>query len=330
MSKEYGGCLPLEQIIESKNPLLKYSNQTFNSGRSAILGAVRDYKARKLWIPYYLCPTVKEFLLKHGVQVEEYYLTKDYLPLVEEIPRCEMVLWTNWYGCMKEVTIKIVKERYKNQLIIDNAQALFYEPEILNSSCYYVYSCRKFLGVPEGAYLIQKDISKRKEKHRDSTENKWRYLENTMETGSNSQYKYYQENEERMKNDFSDMSNLVKEYLKAISWEKVMKRRKANFDFLHQNLKEKNILDVNFDSDTAFMYPFMVKNEKLRGYLLEKRIFVPRWWRHLLVSENEEKYEYEWSRYIIPIPIDQRYDEKDMSYISKLILDYLEKFDEKV
>ena len=187
-NKEYGGCLPLEKVYFNKNPFYNYPHITFNSGCSAILAAVRNYGADSVWLPYYLCPSVKEFLKNHGVLVNEYFLTGEYMPEIPEIEKNEMILWVNWYGCMKEESINVVRKRYGKQLIFDNTQALFYYPDVVNYSCYYVYSCRKFLGVPEGAYLVQKGI-KEVEEQRSFFEADWRYLSEALEQGSNSQYR---------------------------------------------------------------------------------------------------------------------------------------------
>lgn len=325
-NKEYGGCLPLEKICFNQNPFYNYPHITFNSGCSAILGAVRNYGTDSVWLPHYLCPSVKEFLKDHGVIVREYFLTKEYMPEVSKVEKNEMILWVNWYGCMKEESINSIRKKYGKQLIFDNTQALFYDPDIANYSCYYVYSCRKFLGVPEGAYLVQKGI-REIEGQRGFFEADWRYLCEALNQGSNSQYSHYKENEKKIEEHFCDMSYLTKEYLKAVPWEQIKEKRKNNFDFLHQKLRHKNGLKVDFTSQSAFMYPFMTEKEGLRKHLIENKIYVPMWWKHLLQLKDISKAEYHWAKYIIPVPIDQRYNETDMQKIAEVILRFLERKD---
>lgn len=321
MNNEFGGCLPLERVHENKNPLSKYRNQTFNSGRSAILGAIQNYGVDKIWLPYYLCPTVKEFLIKRRITVREYFLTKEYIPIIEKISEDEMILWTNWYGCMKPSITKYIRQTYGDRLIFDNAQGLFEEPDTETYNCYYIYSCRKFLGVSDGAYLIQKHIKERENIHLQKFQGDWTYLESGMDMKASSQYVKYQINENKMKDCFSDMSNLTKEYLKMISWDNVKQKRKENFKILHDYLKKINLLDIDYSSNSPFMYPLFLCKDEIRSYLLEKDVFVPTWWKNLL-GLGPSYQEYLWSKYIIPLPIDQRYGEKDMVEIAETVLKY--------
>lgn len=325
MIDEYGGCLPLESIEINNNPFNNYPCCTYNTGRSAILGAIENYGAKCIWIPFYLCPSVKRFLNNFGILVKEYYLTKEYLPKIEKIANEDMILWTNWYGCMKEDTIDSVIEKFGKQLIFDNAQALFYFPDFEKRECYYVFSCRKFIGVPDGAYLVQRNLDKKKTRELDRQESNWSYLEKARYLGANSQYLSYQKNEESFDDKYADMSCLTKEYLKAISWNSIKKIRKDNFIRMHEKLKEYNELDVDYSSDTPFMYPFLCRsNDRLRKYLLSKNIYVPTWWKYLLQVEAEDMLEFRLTKYLIPIPIDQRYNLDEVEMVADMIIDYLE------
>ena len=120
---------------------------------------------------------------------------------------------------------------------------------------------------------------------------------------------------------------MTKEYLKAVPWEQIKEKRKNNFDFLHQKLSHRNSLNIDFASQSAFMYPLMTEEAGLREYLIENRIYIPMWWKHLLRLEDMSKEEYRWAKYIVPVPIDQRYNEKDMQWIAEIIVRFLEKKD---
>lgn len=320
MFNEYGGTLHLEKIDLKNNPYLKYDCMKLSSGRLAIYMAVKDYNATILYLPLYICPSVKKYLLSNGIKVKEYNLDNNFMPLVETLNKDEMILWVNYFGCMfSEIKDKVI-DKYKNQLILDNSQALFDVP-IYEADNYFVYSCRKFFGIPDGAILVKKNIKKENEflltNNYDTS--KWGYLLEASKHGSNYVYNKYLENEESFCNRYDKMSFITEQYLNAINWDKVKAIRKENFNILHNNLFSKNDLNIDFNTETPFMYPFYNTNENLRSKLLENNIFVPTIWKHVISSLYANENEKKWAKYIIPITIDQRYNSSDMLYITKFI-----------
>jgi hypothetical protein len=67
------------------------------------------------------------------------------------------------------------------------------------------------------------------------------------------------------------------------------------------------------------VYPFMIDDESLRGRLIQNKVFVARYWPNVLEWCGENELESKLTRHIIPLPIDQRYGEKDMERILKII-----------
>jgi hypothetical protein len=97
-----------------------------------------------------------------------------------------------------------------------------------------------------------------------------------------------------------------------------MNIRKKNFKVLHNNLKIKT-LDKFIN--TYFTYPLFVKNKIYRDSLVkklsEKKIYCPYYW--CLNFDNEKKCNNKLVDNMLCIPIDQRYNENDMIYISDII-----------
>lgn len=316
---EMGGCLPLEFLQTKNDPFQKYSKLELNSGRACFYEAVIRYGAETVYLPFYLCPTVKAFFLKQGVHVIEYNIDEHFQPQNFHLSNSDMLIWTNYYGCMLDDTIDTLANQYGEQLIIDNTQAFFCRPR---EKAWNVYSCRKFFGVPEGAYLVHENL----EQGTWSTEVKgWAYLQTAFLQNSDCAYTDYLENDNRFCLHSGKMSLLTRQYLNAVDYEKVRKKRTANFSHLHQLLKEKNELKsgmVSFDSQTALMYPFLQKgNADLRNYLLEKHIFTPTWWKCMLVNNKTTEFEKYMAQNLIPLPIDQRYSLHDMEYLAGKILE---------
>ena len=142
-----------EWHTESKYPHLEVAR--LNSGRAAIYHAFQCLQCKNIYIPYYQCDTVRDFLKKKGVQVQYYSIDKDFTPLIssQEVGKEGVMLIVNYYGIMSSNRLKKLAALYDN-VIIDNSQAFFAEPI---DTCMNVYSARKFVGVPDGAYVIGKN-----------------------------------------------------------------------------------------------------------------------------------------------------------------------------
>ena len=67
----------------------------------------------------------------------------------------DCVLIVNYFGLMDKNIQKFIESYNNINIIIDNTQAFFSNP-VWKDKVYNVYSCRKFIGVPDGGYLISK------------------------------------------------------------------------------------------------------------------------------------------------------------------------------
>ena len=68
------------------------------------------------------------------------------------------------------------------------------------------------------------------------------------------------------------------------------------------------------------VYPFLIKNENLREKLLKNKIYIPHWWKEVIKNVDKNSYENYLSNNLIPLPIDHRYDRKDLDFIISNIL----------
>ena len=117
-----------------------------NSGRTAIWHSLRILGCQTVWLPYYQCDTVREYLKTKNVQIKYYYIDEQFTPLNIIQEENEAVLLVNYYGIMSKKRMEYLSKKYKN-VIIDNSQAFFAMPV---RNCMNVYSARKFVGVPDG------------------------------------------------------------------------------------------------------------------------------------------------------------------------------------
>lgn len=319
MEKEYGGYLPLE--LEKRNEYYRtntdYEVRKYNSGRCAIYKAVKDSHATRVWLPVYLCNTVSDFLLKKVMSVEYYNIGHDFLPENIQFEQDDIVVWTTYFGVENYKQITEVIGRYQN-LVIDNTQSFYIPPQ---KNVYNVYSCRKFFGVPDGSYLISNSFSSPDEKlpYSDSKSTA-RYLVDSIETSTNEAYSESLENEDRITNeDVMAMSHFTERILASIDYEKNQQVRLKNYSVYNSILGELNEIKVSKPEYAPMIYPLLVKSDSLRSELVSRRVYIPQWWKAVIEDYRSNEWERYLSRYVIPLPIDQRYNPSDMEYISKLI-----------
>jgi len=131
-------------------------------------------------------------------------------------------------------------------------------------------------------------------------------------------YNEFKRNDESFKElSIKKMSKLTKNILGAIDYPKIIESRNRNFEYLHGNLKNTNIVDVKMPYG-AFAYPYYAENGiEIRNKLAEMKIYIPTLWPNVLRDNKESTTEYDYAANILPIPCDQRYDIKDMKRIIK-------------
>lgn len=292
-----------------------------NTGRAAIWHALRLLGGGTIWLPIYQCDTVRDFLHKKNVNIKYYHIDKNFNPTDLEPLENEIVLFVNYYGMMSAKRMESLVSGYKN-VIIDNCQAFFAKPL---KGCMNVYSCRKFIGVPDGAYVIGKDA----EVHMDEygqcySSDTAVFMLQRVEYGCEGKaYQSRQLNEHRIDTeDIMRMSKLTKAILDGTDYELIQRKRIENFHIARELFDKINCLDVcqYCDRETVPMvYPLVVEEDNLLNRLQKAKHFQGHWWSYLLDEVEENYFEYWISRFFIPITIDQRYGEDELIYIKNTV-----------
>ncbi len=123
-------------------------------------------------------------------------------------------------------------------------------------------------------------------------------------------FENYQQAEQHLANaPLKLMSKLTTKILNSIDYKDVKRRKKRNYNFLHNELKQFNKLDINLTNiETPFSCPFISSNNKLTDRLIKNKIYIAKYWNEILDRETVNNYERYFVDHIIPLPIDQRYD----------------------
>ncbi len=294
-----------------------------NTGRHALEYILRAKSYIKVYVPYYTCDVISEPIRRLDIEIEYYKIDKSFRPIFKfsKVKENEVFLYTNYYGiCSKQVG-EVISQSIN--IIIDNAQSFFSTP-IKRIDTFY--SARKFFGVPDGAYLYTNKKLTNQFESEDAT-NRFEHLIKRVEKTPEEGYPAFKKNDSSFKDaKIKLMSKFSKKILKGIDYESAIKKRKNNFQYLHKYLSEFNKLNINLeDEDVPMVYPFLKYNNGLREYLIRHKIYVPLYWPNVLENTPKISVEYNLSKYIFALPIDQRYNNEDMDYIIKTIFCY-EKF----
>lgn len=311
MEKEIGGYIEL-----LSNEYKEYHNKaiSLNLSRNCLLYIIKAKKIKKIFVPYFMCDSI-EFIKKY-CEVEYYKIDINFIPILKEkMKKDEYVYIVNYYGQFNNFQLSKYKKEYKN-IIIDNIQAFFQKPI---KSVDTIYSCRKFFGVTDGAYLYT--IAKLNEKiEQDSSINRFEYLLGRAETTANKYFKNFQENEQNLNNEeLKYMSKTTHILLQNINYKRVKKIRTNNYNYLKRKLNKINKIKVK-NIKGAYMYPLYIENaDEIRNKLIENKIYTAKLWPNVLENEKLDINAYNFAKNIIPIPVDQRYNKEDMKRIIEVI-----------
>ena len=320
----YGGFLPLE-LYNGTEYFANYPEEyvtRYNSGTTALYAALLSLGKKRVWAPYFYCPSVwKAFRSERFSEFEfiPYHVGEDLLPKDARQGEEDALILVNYYGAMDKQIQDYIKG--KKNIIADNAQA-FFCPPIIAPGIINVYSCRKFIGVSDGAYVIGMDQVKPDLEPSYSSE-RIGYICKSFEFGTNAVYKEKLEHTELLSTEYKLMSPLTRAILKSTNYPWVIEKRERNFNYMHKRMAPYQQLKVTDLSAHAYCYPLLL-NKDYRRAVIEKKIFIPTLWKELITPEFEGLPEYTLSADCLCLPIDQRYDIDDMEYICNKIIELLE------
>lgn len=293
-----------------------------NTGRAALWHAFRVTGAKRIWLPIYQCDSVRDFYGKKGVEIKYYHIDKNFNPTDLFAEEDDAVMLVNYYGIMSHERMRILATSFAHP-VIDNCQGFFCEPL---ENAMNVYSCRKFIGVPDGAYLIGKDAHKFVEEYPQCySSDTAAFLLKRLEYGCEGEgYKSRSINEHRIECEgIMQMSALTKAILDGTDYDYICKKRRENFDTAHELLGGVNLIDPTqfYDAETIPMvYPLVVEDDDLLPILQVAKHFQGHWWSYICEEQPKESFENWISRYVIPITIDQRYGVEELNYIADIVL----------
>lgn len=311
--KEYGGYIEFERYDWN---MMHNDAIALNCGRNALAYLCEAKKIKKLYLPYFLCSSVSNLCEKTSVEYDFYHISNGFEPIFgQKLDKNEWLYIVNYYGQLDNATIQSWKQRY-DHIIVDNAQSYFQMPvEGVDT----IYTCRKYFGVSDGAFLytdtkLQRDIPQ------DESYDRMHFLMGRYERSASEFYNEYVENNSLFAREpIKKMSRLTNDLLHGINYEHVARIREDNFNYLNVELGNINQLKLK-SIYGAFMYPLLIQNgAAMRKILQNEKIYIPTLWPNVLKECPSNSLEYHFAANILPIPVDQRYSIRDMKHLVEAI-----------
>ena len=307
--REIGGYIELDSY---RLPLLHEGAAALNCGRNALAYVLKARHVKRLLIPKFICDSVTDVCRREGVPYRFYSIGTDLLP--QQLPALcegEWLYFVNYYSQFDNETIAGIVKTYE-RVIVDNVQSYF-QPPVPGTDT--LYSCRKYFGVADGAFLYT-DAVPDEELPVDESFDRMHFLLGRYARPASEFYEEYKANHEFFRTEaVKRMSKLTGNLLRGIDYERVETTRKNNFRRLHEAFGEANRLSLAGEPGT-FMYPLLCDNgEAVRKRLQARKIYIPILWPDVFAWCTEDETEYRLAKNILPLPIDQRYGAEDMDHL---------------
>ena len=320
MKKEIGGYFELEDFGGKEY----YPNlYKVNLGRTALRWLLEGRGYTKIYLPVFLCESVTEACEQHGIRISRYQLDAELNVLLprKKLGESECLYLVNYYGQLTDEKILAYQKIFGN-IIVDHTHAFFQKPL---KGVDTLYSCRKFWGVSDGAYLSTDAELEPEKKPLDHSMGRMEHILGRYEYDAGTFYQKMLDNAANYHEmEIRRMSRLTGNLLRTMDYSGIKARREQNYRLLSQLLPSRNAFTGEVP-EGPFAYPYYHKNGlELRHWLAGRKIFVPTNWRNILEEFGRDTMEYDWAANVLPLPCDQRYGAEEMQYIADSIREWEE------
>ena len=316
MSREIGGYLELERYQgEPYHP----GAVALNSARNCLAYLAELRGIERIALPDLMCDAVSGTCVREGIAVRTFEVGEGLaLPTDLAVSEGEWLYVADYYGRLSPSEVERARSASEDRLIVDEVQGFFREPW---AGVDTIYTCRKFFGVPDGAYLVTRDgLRLGRELPRASSRARMAHVVGRAEDGSAEWYGAYRASEESIDGEpLAALSETTRRLMGAIDFAFARRRREENYASLDEALGGRNLLAAG-SPEGPYMYPLLVEDsDGLRGRLAEAGVFVPTLWPNVLAECPASSWARRYARDVLPLPVDQRYNRDDMEYVASCV-----------
>ena len=317
----------------------------FRDGRQAIKSILLNTEKLKdkiCYLPSYLCYSISQPFKELKLEVNFYNHRHSLKPLIQENIKNSLIFIVDYFG-----TEYISKERIYdflnkgNIIILDVTHSLLDRDrlKIKSKNLYLIASLRKIFPIPDGGVLYHSDsqFTAKKASPRgyeemlEAMKLKESYLKEKSKiipkNIKNRFLKIYQKYENDKDSNLIKLQNIPAislDILKNINILNIIRKRKRNLEFMYKNISNKKHLLFNLNEiKSPFILLLVFENEEKRNaikkLLIENNIYPPIHWDLEKIVPKGYLFEHQLSKRILSIPIDQRYNEKNLSRVINIL-----------
>lgn len=313
MRREIGGYLELERFGA---PMLHEGDIALNCGRACLEYLIELRRIRRIWLPDFLCSSVPDLCRKADVEVRTYRIGKGFRPVYDfHVAGCEWLYLVDYYGQLTQADVDAAFEAGGGRLIVDESQGYYREPWDCADT---LYTCRKWFGVADGAFLHTGDGTRLdRELLRSESFDKMGFVMGRFERSAGEFFAEAKLNNARFADEaMARMSVLTENLLRAIDYESAKARRVENWRILDESFGAVNRIKELAKPEAPFMYPYMVGDAKdVRRKMAAEGVFIPTLWPNVLDDLGVGSTALDHSKNILPLPVDQRYGTEEIEYL---------------
>lgn len=317
--REIGGYLELENRC---GEILHGEAIALNCGRNCLAYLAELRGIRRIWLPDFLCGSVRGVCEREGIETLVYRVGMNLKPAYGfEFGDEDWLYLVDYYGTLEGSDVGRALELFGGRVVVDEAQGYFRNPW---KDADTLYTCRKFFGVVDGAFLATKDDTRLgRELSRDESRERMGFVLGRVERPASEFYaKSKANNSSFALEPVKRMSLLTERLLSCIDYERAKRKREENWRILDEVLGDGNLLWESTGRrvpEGPYMYPYMVgEPDGVREALAQKGVYVPVLWPDA-EHDASGSLAQDLSRRILPLPIDQRYGEEEMLRVVEVL-----------
>lgn len=312
-----GGAIPV-QALPPQAGVFPYPESAttmwVSSGRAAFDCILRSLptEPQQVWVPRFICNTVLEPLARLRIPVKRYEVDAQMHPILPaRLGTEDAVLLVNYFGLTGGAVARAAAQA-PCPVVVD-ATTAFYCPPLPHVPTFY--SPRKFAGLADGGIAVG---VKAGAFHLPADEGSDTRTAALLRTPSDAAV---QAAEDALSSLPRKMGQLTRQLMSSTAWQAAAAQRLSNYAVLHRVLGHINRLSLPATPAYAPMcYPLVCGIPALRDSLIDAGVRLPLFWPEVIETTSADTTENRLARTLLPLPIDQRYTERDMQQLIKLIL----------
>lgn len=322
----------------------------FDSGRSALKHISSHLKQDdEVLLPEFICESVSGCFLPE--KTGYYRINNDFTVNVDDLKtkishKTRLIFVMHYFGALQPwkslQEIRQLADQHNCVIVEDTTHSVFSQRSTIGD--YMVCSIRKWMPIPRGGVLYyhsdRKDLPNADKlaltvpdypKSNDNGRVYGMVLKDMyLHDGPNYNADYRKifaasENRIDCQTGIGMMSDFSRFIASCVSIESLKHRRRKNYDFLYHHLVQHGIRPaIAFSaSDIPLVYPLRVCNRNsFRAYLMNQNIFCAVHWPFDNVQRVCRPFAIKNAEELISLPIDQRYQDIHMRYLTEMILQY--------